>query len=384
MTLSVTMVQSCFLLVAPTDGARAAVLSITGAPARARTNPATAVAPRLDSLRMKVGRFDSGGYDRPGQRRQGPVGPRRRMIAGEVARRKRYTPARETLHARETRAGIRTRRGRRDRLAHRLDLLRAKGFWPPWRRSWPTAFVVHGDLATLDFGGRFTAIVALAFFRADARGERSLPHSVSLATETFAPRATTSNGSPAQTRHHRHLALDRIALRSCIDAEGACASYGGALRFPSGFSPASIVISKPPVAVDPRSQMSQLTVTHPFHCADRHNALLVNRREPSRTPIHCKARTRRLASGTFVTLGRCVVCVLGKVEDARRRPRTRPAIKRIRGLARDLKSSPPHSRCRSRRGSALPTSQSPRAIRARLPNASSRLDARSVFRCHLS
>ena len=44
--------------------------------------------------------------------------------------------------------------------------------------------------------------------------------------------------------------MDRIALHSCIDArEGACASYGGALRRPSGFSPASIVISKPPVAV---------------------------------------------------------------------------------------------------------------------------------------
>ena len=53
-----------------------------------------------------------------------------------------------------------------------------------------------------------------------------------------------------QTRHHRHLALHRIALRSCIDARGgACASYGERSGAPSGFSPASIVMSKPPVAV---------------------------------------------------------------------------------------------------------------------------------------
>ena len=32
---------------------------------------------------------------------------------------------------------------------------------------------------------------------------------------------------------------------------------------PSGFSPASIVISKPPVAFNCRSRMSQITVTHP-------------------------------------------------------------------------------------------------------------------------
>jgi hypothetical protein len=60
------------------------------------------------------------------------------------------------------------------------------------------------------------------------------------------------------------------------------------------------------------------------------------------------------------------------------------AVKHIRGLARDPKSSPPHSRCRSRCGSARPTVQSPRAIRGRLQNASSRPDARSVFRCRLS
>jgi hypothetical protein len=121
-----------------------------------------------------------------------------------------------------------------------------------------------------------------------------------------------------------------------------------------------------------------------FHCADRHDALPLNRREPSRTPFHCKARTRRLASGSFVTREGRVVCVLGIVENSRKAPKNAATIKRIRGLARDLKSSPPHSRCRSRRGSAPPISRSPRAIRAPLPNASSRLDAKSAFRCHPS
>ena len=61
-------------------------------------------------------------------------------------------------------------------------------------------FVVHGDLAHLGLqsGDVHPAIVALAFLQgwtaapASARSR----HSVSLATETFASRATTSNGSP--------------------------------------------------------------------------------------------------------------------------------------------------------------------------------------------
>ena len=59
----------------------------------------------------------------------------------------------------------------------------------------------------------------------------------SLATETFASRATTSNGSPRNKRATT-VALDRIALRSGIDARGgACASYGGALRRPLRLQP---------------------------------------------------------------------------------------------------------------------------------------------------
>jgi len=60
------------------------------------------------------------------------------------------------------------------------------------------------------------------------------------------------------------------------------------------------------------------------------------------------------------------------------------AVTRVRGLARDPKLSPLHSRCQSICGSAHPSVRSLRAIRARRPNASLRLDARSAFRCRLS
>ena len=104
-------------------------------------------------------------------------------------------------------------------------------------------------------------------FRADATPASARSrHSVSLATETFASRATASNAfATQQTRHHRHLALDRIALRSCIDARGgACASYGGALRRPLGLQPCTNRhFRNLRLRFNYRSQMSQLTVTHP-------------------------------------------------------------------------------------------------------------------------
>jgi hypothetical protein len=61
-----------------------------------------------------------------------------------------------------------------------------------------------------------------------------------------------------------------------------------------------------------------------------------------------------------------------------------PAVTQIRGLARDPKSSPPHSRCQSRCGSAHRTVQSPRANHARRPNALLMRDTKSTFRSHLS
>jgi hypothetical protein len=59
-------------------------------------------------------------------------------------------------------------------------------------------------------------------------------------------------------------------------------------------------------------------------------------------------------------------------------------ITRVRGLGRDPKSGPRRSRCRSICGSAHRSARSPRVTPARRPNASSRRDARSAFRCRPS
>ena len=100
---------------------------------------------------------------------------------------------------------------------------------------------------TLDCSRRdfILAIVALAFSRAGRRaGQRSIPPFGQLGHRDIRfPGDDIQRFATQQTRHHRHLALDGIALRSCIDARGAPAPAMG-LRpsAPSGFSPVSIVI----------------------------------------------------------------------------------------------------------------------------------------------
>ena len=90
-------------------------------------------------------------------------------------------------------------------------------------------------------------------FRADAApGQRSIPPFGQLGHRDIRfPGDDIQRFATQQTRHHRHLALDGIALRSCIDARGgARASYGGALRSPLGLSALyQSSFSKPPVAV---------------------------------------------------------------------------------------------------------------------------------------
>src|SRR5271155_2729931 len=94
------------------------------------------------------------------------------------------------------------------------------------------------------------ALVRMLTWPIISAGKSNRPTFMAKAIANYGRDCALQRFAPQQTRHHRHLALDRIALRSGIDARGgACASYGRALRRPSGFSPASIVISKPPVAV---------------------------------------------------------------------------------------------------------------------------------------
>src|ERR1039458_7515608 len=130
-------------------------------------------------------------------------------------------------------------------------------------------FVVHGDLAHLGFqpGDLIVALIALAFLQGRRRaGERSVPpfgqfgHGDIRFTSDQIQRLAAQ-----QARHHRHLALNRITFRSCIDARrGASASYLGALRRPLGLAPfIDRHLKTSGCGSIYRSRMSQLTVTHP-------------------------------------------------------------------------------------------------------------------------
>jgi hypothetical protein len=120
------------LLVAPDAmGREHAILSHHPAhAARARANPGNAQSRPwfATTFAVKVGRFDFPA-DVIGQVsirtracRTGATGDRRRWRSLEKAI---HAGARDTPRARDPRQTITTRRGRRDRLAHRLDLLRA-------------------------------------------------------------------------------------------------------------------------------------------------------------------------------------------------------------------------------------------------------------------
>src|SRR5271166_4244722 len=87
-----------------------------------------------------------------------------------------------------------------------------------------------------------------------------------MAAETFVSRATSSSGSPRNTRHYGHLALNGKTLRPiCIDARGgAFAGFGRALQRPFGLAH---VINRhfktSGCGAIYRSRMSQLSVPHP-------------------------------------------------------------------------------------------------------------------------
>src|SRR5664279_3239563 len=133
--------------------------------------------------------------------RAGATGDRRGWRCVEKAI---HAGARHTPRARHPRQAITTRRGRRDGLAHRLDFLRAKGL----RASMAAILADSNSLSmvispTLDFRRAISSSRSSRSrsFRADAAPASARSrHSVSLATETFVSRATTSNGSPRNKR----------------------------------------------------------------------------------------------------------------------------------------------------------------------------------------
>src|SRR5208337_3522572 len=184
--------------------------------------------------------------------RTGATGDRRRWRSLEKAI---HAGARDIPRARDPRQAITTRRGRRDRLAHRLDLLRAKGLLASMAAILADSNSLSMVISpTLDFSRAISSSRSSRSrsFSADAAPASARSrHSVSLATETFASRATTSSGSPRNKRATTAiLRWTEYRFGPASTPEGAPApAMGERSGAPSGFSPASIVISKPPVEV---------------------------------------------------------------------------------------------------------------------------------------
>src|SRR5207342_3031512 len=160
--------------------------------------------------------------------------PDRARATGDRVRRRLFEGAidagtRDLPHTRDARQAITTSTGGRERLAHRLDLLWAKGRLP----SSAAILALSSSLSmvispTLDFSRAISSSRSSrsrSFKAVAAPASARSRHSVSLATETFVCRATRSSGSPRNSR-----ATIAILRTIPVDARrGAYASFGGAL-----------------------------------------------------------------------------------------------------------------------------------------------------------
>src|SRR3954451_16043555 len=107
-------------------------------------------------------------------------------------------------------------------------------------------------------------------FRAVAAPESARSrHSVSLATETFVSRATSSNGSPRNNRAttaHLRLTEKRFGPFPSTSEGAPAPALGERSGAPSGLRPSSFVMSDTPVEVQFNlSRVSQLSVPHPSY-----------------------------------------------------------------------------------------------------------------------
>src|SRR4249920_3202306 len=177
--------------------------------ARARANPGNAQSRPYFAiaLAVKVERFDFPA-DMIGQIsiktracRTGATGDRRRCRSLEKAI---HAGARNTPCARDPRQAITTRRGRRDRLAHRLDLLRAKGLLASIAAILADSNSLSMVISpTLDFSRAISSSRSSrsrSFKAVAAPASARSRHAVSLAMETFVCRATRFSGSPRNSR----------------------------------------------------------------------------------------------------------------------------------------------------------------------------------------
>src|SRR5450755_4617882 len=179
--------------------------------------------------------------------------------------------ARDLPHARNSRQTITASKGGRECLAHRLDLLWAKGRLPSSAAILPESSSLSMVISpTLDFSRAISSSRSSRSrsFKAPAAPPRARSrHSVSLATETFICRATRSSGSPRNSRATIAI-LRRTEKRFGpfpSTPEGAPSpTLGERSGAPSGLRPSSIVMLKTPVEVQfYPSRVSQLSVPHP-------------------------------------------------------------------------------------------------------------------------
>src|SRR5207344_3467283 len=164
--------------------------------------------------------------------------------------------ARDLPHACNARQTITASKGGRECLAHRLDLLWAKGRLP----SSASILAESSSLSmvispTLDFSRAISSSRSSrsrSFRAVAAPASARSRHSVSLAIETFVSRATSSNGSPRNNRAttaNLRLTEKRFGPFPST-SEGAPAQVlGERSGAPSGLRPSSFVVSDTPVEV---------------------------------------------------------------------------------------------------------------------------------------
>src|ERR1700730_7670251 len=164
--------------------------------------------------------------------------------------------ARDLPHAGDARHAITASQGGRECLAHRLDLLWAKGRLP----SSASILAYSSSLSmvispTLDFSRAISSSRSSrsrSFRAVAAPASARSRHSVSLAIEIFVSRATSSSGSPRHTSAaHPHLPWTEKRLGPFPSTpEGApTPALGERSGAPSGLSPSSFVMCNTPVEV---------------------------------------------------------------------------------------------------------------------------------------
>src|SRR5580700_1683308 len=161
--------------------------------------------------------------------------------------------ARDLPHPGDARHAITARQGGRECLAHRLDLLWAKGRLP----SSASILAESSSLSmvispTLDFSRAISSSRSShsrSFKAVAAPASARSRHSVSLAIETFASRATSSSGSPRNSRATIAILRGTEKRLGPFPSTPKGAPAPALAEPPSGLRPSSFVMRNTPVEV---------------------------------------------------------------------------------------------------------------------------------------